>query len=196
VTKRLFDVVGALAGVLVTAPFMLLIALAIKLDSSGPVFYLGERIGRGGKPFRIYKFRSMVADAERLGSTATSHRDPRITRVGGFLRSYKLDEFPQLFNVLTGDMSLIGPRPEVVEHTSCYSEEEKHILTVQPGITDYSSLRFFHLGQMLGTEDANQVFIEKFRDEKNRLRLEYVRRQSFATDMHILWLTVVRLLAR
>jgi lipopolysaccharide/colanic/teichoic acid biosynthesis glycosyltransferase len=194
--KRAFDLVAAATGVVLVSPLLLLIAVLVKLDSPGPVIYLGPRIGKDGKPFNIYKFRSMVANAEQLGTTATAHLDPRITRVGRFIRRYKLDELPQLFNVLAGDMSFVGPRPEVEEHTSCYSEEEKGILSVKPGITDFSSIRFVNLNQLLGTENANQVFIEKYRAEKNRLRLEYVRKQSFASDMRILahtaWLIFTR----
>jgi lipopolysaccharide/colanic/teichoic acid biosynthesis glycosyltransferase len=194
--KRIFDLAAAATGIILVSPLLLLIAVFVKLDSPGPVLYLGTRIGKDGKPFKIYKFRSMVANAEQLGTTATAHLDPRITRVGRFIRHYKLDELPQLFNVLAGQMSFVGPRPEVKEHTSCYSEEERGILSVKPGITDYSSIRFVNLNQLLGTENANQVFIEKYRAEKNRLRLEYVRRQSFTTDLQILWMTFIRLLAR
>ncbi len=195
-TKRAFDLVAAVIGIVLVSPLLLLIAVLVKLDSPGPVLYLGTRIGKDGRPFRIYKFRSMVANAEQVGTTATAHLDPRITRVGQFIRHYKLDELPQLFNVLAGDMSLVGPRPEVEEHTSCYSEEERSILSVKPGITDLSSIRFVNLNQLLGTENANQVFIEKYRAEKNRLRLEYVRTQSFSSDFCILAYTVWLILTR
>jgi lipopolysaccharide/colanic/teichoic acid biosynthesis glycosyltransferase len=144
----------------------------------------------------MLKFRTMVVDAERIGGTATAHRDPRITRIGHFLRRCKLDELPQLINVLRGEMSLVGPRPEVLEHTSAYTAEENEILTVTPGITDFSSIRFINLGELLGSEDPNRVFIEKYRSTKNALRLEYVRRQSFSTDVKILLLTVRRLVWR
>jgi lipopolysaccharide/colanic/teichoic acid biosynthesis glycosyltransferase len=138
----------------------------------------------------------MVPDAERVGGTATAHRDPRITRVGHFLRHFKLDELPQLFNVLFGHMSLVGPRPEVEEHTSEYSAEERVILSVTPGITDYSSIRFINLNQLLGSEDPNRVFIEKYRSEKNRLRIQYVRTQSLVTDLKILFTTLSRIFVR
>ena len=153
------------------------------------MFYRGVRIGRFGRPFRIYKFRTMVPDAERSG-TATGHNDSRITTAGSWLRRYKLDELPQLINVLKGEMSLVGPRPEVEEHTSVYSAEEQLILTAIPGITDLSSMRFVRLGELLGTEDPNKVFIERYRAEKNRLRLEYVRTRSFWLDLKIIFLTL------
>jgi lipopolysaccharide/colanic/teichoic acid biosynthesis glycosyltransferase len=196
VIKRLFDVVAATAGLLLLWPVLLLIAIVIKLDSRGPVFYRGVRTGLNGRPFRIFKFRTMVPNAEQIGSTATARYDPRITRVGRVLRRYKVDEFPQLFNVLSGEMSFVGPRPEVEEHTSVYTDEEKAILSVKPGITDFASIHFRNLGEMLGDEDANAVFIEKYRGEKNRLRLEYVRKRSFLVDMKIIFETLFRVFVR
>jgi lipopolysaccharide/colanic/teichoic acid biosynthesis glycosyltransferase len=190
--KRLFDLSLTLVGLVLLAPVLAAIAVAIKLDSRGPIFYLGERVGLHGKKFRIYKFRTMCANAESLGTT-TADKDPRITRVGRFLRKYKLDELPQLVNVLKGEMSLVGPRPEVEEHTREYNEEEKLILTLLPGITDYSSLRFVNLGKVLGSEDAHQVFLTRYRAEKNQLRLKYVRNRSFRQDMRILLLTLLTL---
>jgi lipopolysaccharide/colanic/teichoic acid biosynthesis glycosyltransferase len=194
--KRAFDVVVSGLGLVTIAPLLLVIAALIKLDSPGPVFYRGERVGLFGRKFRIWKFRSMVPDAEARGSTATAHRDPRITRVGRLLRRHKLDELPQLLNVLVGEMSLVGPRPEVEEHTSVYTDEEKAILGVRPGITDYSSLRFIDLNELLGTEDPNRVFIEKYREEKNQLRLQYVRNQSFGEDLRIIARTLARIVWR
>ncbi|HYH09770.1 MAG TPA: sugar transferase [Thermoanaerobaculia bacterium] len=194
--KRLFDVTAAAAGLFFLGPLLLLIAAIVKLDSRGPVFYRGRRTGLHGRPFFIYKFRTMVPDAELRGSTATAHRDPRITRVGHLLRKYKLDEFPQLLNVLNGDMSIVGPRPEVEEHTSVYTPEEQVILTVRPGITDYSSIRFVNLGELLGSDDPNRVFIEKYRSEKNRLRIEYVQKQSFLEDLRIIFRTLMTVFGR
>ena len=128
------------------------------------------------------------------GSTATAHNDPRITRVGRFIRKYKIDELPQLINVLKGEMSIVGPRPEVEEHTSVYTDEEKFILTVLPGITDFSSIRFINLNELLGSEDANKVFKEKYREEKNKLRIKYVKERSFGVDMKIIFMTLARIL--
>jgi lipopolysaccharide/colanic/teichoic acid biosynthesis glycosyltransferase len=190
VLKRAFDVLVSAAGVLLLSPLLALIALVVRVDSKGPVLYRGVRIGLHGRPFRIFKFRTMVPDAERIGSTATAKEDPRITRVGNFLRRYKLDELPQLFNVVKGEMSIVGPRPEVEEHTSAYTAEEQIILSVRPGITDLASIRFRHLGELLGNEDANRVFIEKYRGEKNRLRIEYVKGQSFLSDLRIILKTI------
>ncbi|MGD0920905.1 MAG: sugar transferase [Terriglobia bacterium] len=190
--KRLFDLSAALVGMVVLAPLLAVMAVAIKLDSGGPVFYLGERVGLHGKTFSIFKFRTMCVDAERQGTT-TADNDPRVTRIGGFLRKYKLDELPQLVNVVRGEMSLVGPRPEVEEHTRAYDEEERLILTVLPGITDYSSVRFVNLGQVLGSENAHQVFVTRYRSEKNQLRLKYVRNRSFGEDMRILALTFLTL---
>lgn len=196
IAKRAFDVISASAGLLLLFPFFLVIALVIKLDSPGPVFFRGVRIGLDGRPFRIFKFRTMIQGAELNGATATAHRDPRITRAGKWLRPYKLDELPQLFNVLGGEMSIVGPRPEVEEHTLCYTESEKIILSVKPGITDDASIRFYNLNELLGSEDPNRVFIEKYRAEKNRLRVSYVQRRSFWGDLAIIARTFHRLLLR
>jgi lipopolysaccharide/colanic/teichoic acid biosynthesis glycosyltransferase len=167
------------------------VALLIKLDSPGPVFFRGLRIGQFGKPFRIFKFRTMVANAERIGGTSTSETDPRITRVGNFLRKYKIDELPQLINVLKSEMSLVGPRPEVEEYTRLYSPEEKAILGIRPGITDLSSVRFRQLNTILaGADDPDRYFAEDILPQKNQLRLEYVRRRCFSFDLKILLQTL------
>jgi len=142
--KRIFDLLAALTGFILLAPLLAAIAIAVKLDSDGPVLYLGERVGLHGQKFHICKFRMMCVGAEKHGTT-TAAADARITRTGRFIRKYKLDELPQLINVIKGDMSLVGPRPEVEEHTSAYNDEEKLILSVMPGITDYSSIRFVRL---------------------------------------------------
>ena len=194
--KRVFDLFSAALGLFLLVPLFLAIAVCIKLNSRGPVFYRGVRIGRHGRPFRIFKFRTMQPDAERVGSTSTGQNDPRITRVGRRLRPWKLDELPQLLNVLTGEMSIVGPRPEVEEHTSAYTAEEKIILSVLPGITDYASIRFFNLNELVGSEDPRRVFIEKYRAEKNSLRVAYVRNQSLWTDIRIIFLTFARIMTK
>jgi lipopolysaccharide/colanic/teichoic acid biosynthesis glycosyltransferase len=185
VWKRLFDLSLTIPAVVVLAPILLLLAAVVATDSRGPILYRGRRIGRWGRPFDVLKFRTMVPDAERR-STTTALNDPRITRVGGFLRRYKLDELPQLVNVIKGEMSLVGPRPEVEEHTREYTEAELTILAVLPGITDYSSIRFVDLSKALGQENAHEVFVTRIRPEKNRLRLQYVRNRSFVEDLRIL----------
>lgn len=192
--KRCFDLTAASLGLVVLGPFFLVIALLIKATSPGPVFYRGVRIGLHGKPFRIFKFRTMRPDAELVGSTSTGHNDPRITPIGRWLRPAKLDELPQLINVLKGEMSIVGPRPEVEEHTAEYSEEERVILSVLPGITDYASIQFYNLNELVGSEDPRRTFVEKYRAEKNRLRVFYVQNRSFKTDMALIYKTVVRIL--
>jgi lipopolysaccharide/colanic/teichoic acid biosynthesis glycosyltransferase len=193
--KRAFDFFFSLVGFVFLVPLFLVVGAAIKLDARGPVFYRSERIGRYGKPFRMWKFRTMYLNSECLGVT-TGENDPRVTRVGKFLRKYKIDELPQLINVLTGEMSLVGPRPEVHEHTSAYSGEEELILTVRPGITDYASVQFRNQDQWVGSEDPHRTFIEKIRPEKNRLRIAYVKRQSFFEDLKILFQTLLCVIGR
>lgn len=189
VCKRIFDLAAALAGLILSAPILVAIAIVTIVDSGLPVIYRGRRVGRYGKLFDIYKFRTMHVSAEASGTT-TAKNDPRITRIGGFLRRYKLDELPQLVNVLKGQMSMVGPRPEVEEHTSAYTDEEKLILTVLPGITDYSSIRFVNLGELLGSENPHELFVTRYRAEKNQLRLKYVQNRSFSEDIRIIVLTL------
>ena len=158
--KRIFDIVLAFFGLVLFAPLLLICALLIKLTSSGPVFYRGERIGLAGKAFRTLKFRTMVADAEKKGGSSTHEADARITGIGSFLRKFKLDELPQLLNVLAGDMSFVGPRPEVRKFVDMYTPEERMILTVRPGITDWSSIKFHNEGEIIaasGIADFNKL---------------------------------------
>jgi lipopolysaccharide/colanic/teichoic acid biosynthesis glycosyltransferase len=180
---------------MVLVPFFVIIMVFIKTTSKGPIFYFGERIGLNGKKFRILKFRTMIPDAELQGTT-TNINDPRVTRVGFFLRKYKLDELPQLINVIKGEMSLVGPRPEVEEHTNEYTEEEKLILTVRPGLTDYASIRFISLDEILGSENPHQVYVSGVRAEKNQLRMKYVNERSFFVDLKIIGLTFVSLMRK
>jgi lipopolysaccharide/colanic/teichoic acid biosynthesis glycosyltransferase len=195
VLKRAFDICASAAGLLLLSPLFLVVAVLIRLDSKGPVFYPSIRVGQNGCTFRMWKFRTMYMNSESRGITTGKH-DPRITRVGAYLRKYKIDELPQLLNVLQGDMSFVGPRPEFEQHTSAYREDEKLILTVRPGITDYASLRFQNLGDLLHTEDPHRVYLEKFHQEKNQLRIAYVRKQSMGEDFRILFRTLARVIAR
>lgn len=189
--KRLFDLVLSLLGIAVVSPILLILAALIKLDSAGPVFYRGIRVGRSGRLFKIFKFRTMVVNADKIGGPSTSADDPRITRVGAFLRKYKLDELPQLMNVLKGDMSFVGPRPEVVDEVRLYSHEERELLGVRPGITDWASIRFRNEGEILrGSADPHEAYREKIRPEKIRLGLEYVRNQSLLVDCKIIFKTL------
>lgn len=194
--KRFFDICASACGIVLLFPLLALIAAAIRLESKGPVFYRGVRTGRQGRPFRIYKFRSMVVNAEVVGGTTTRESDPRITKIGAFLRKYKLDELPQLFNVFKGEMSFVGPRPEVAEYTDQYTEEERAILSVRPGITDFSSMEFSDLQAYVGSGDADEVFRRDILPRKNALRLKYVRERSFWVDLKILFQTVGIVLAK
>ncbi len=189
--KGVFDFFLSLLGLTLLSPILIIISIKIKSEDDGTVFYRGERVGLHGKPFRIFKFRTMVVDAEKMGASSTSDDDLRITRIGRFLRKYKLDELPQLINVLVGDMSLVGPRPEVKKFTDLYTDEEKVILTVRPGITDWASLWNPDEGELLkGSLDPDKDYLEKIRPEKIRLQLKYVRERSFWTDIKIIFLTI------
>ena len=195
--KRTFDVFCAGAALLVFAPALVALAFTIKVTSSGPVFYRGLRVGRGGVPFRIFKFRSMVVNAETIGGSSTADDDPRITGVGRFLRKTKLDELPQLLNVLIGDMSVVGPRPEVRHYVDMYTEEEKAILTVRPGITDWASLWNPDEGAVLaGSDDPERDYLEKIRPQKLKWQLEYVRRRSLWIDLRIIAQTIRAVVGR
>lgn len=192
--KRLFDIAGSLTGLILLSPLFIAIALMIKRDSPGPVFYRGERIGKAGKPFRMYKFRTMVVNADRIGGPSTAADDPRLTKTSGFLKKYQLDELPQLINVFRGEMSLVGPRPEVAVYVNMFTEEEKEILSVLPGMTDYASLWNFHEGDVLkGSADPEKAYMEKIRPEKIRLQLKYVRERSFWVDCIITLKTLLKL---
>lgn len=196
--KRAFDFILSLTGLIILSPFLLLIAMAIKLESKGPVFYRGIRVGRYGKPFRIYKFRSMIQDAEKLGAASTSSADMRITRCGKYIRKFKLDEFSQLINVLIGDMSLVGPRPEVQKFVDMYTEEEKMILTLRPGITDWSSIKFHNEGEIIeasGIEDADEAYVKLIRPEKLLLQLKYAREHNMWIDISIIISTLLTILS-
>ncbi len=185
--KRLFDIVFATAGFAAIAPVLAILAIWIKLDSKGPVFYRGRRAGQFGRPFLIFKLRTMVENAEQLGGAETPTDDPRITGAGRFLRQYKLDEFSQLINVLKGDMSLVGPRPEVLDEVARYTEQEREVLRVRPGITDWASLKFHHEGEILrGNPDPHRAYHEKIRPEKMRLQMQYVQSHSLFTDLLII----------
>lgn len=189
--KRLFDIVFSLTGLIMLSPFFLWIGWRIRFEDGGETFYRGERIGLHGKPFRIFKFRTMVVDAERLGGSSTANEDHRITRIGKFLRKYKLDELPQLIDVVLGDMSIVGPRPEVKKFTDLYTDEEKALLTIRPGITDWASLWNPDEGALLkGSADPDKDYLEKIRPEKIRLQLKYVRERSFWVDLKIIFMTL------
>jgi len=195
--KRVLDLAVAMLGLTALAPLLAILAVAVKLESPGPVFYRGRRVGRHGKPFRMFKFRSMVVNADRIGGSSTADSDPLITRVGRFLRKYKLDELPQLINVLKGEMSFVGPRPEVQQYVDLYTPEEQLILTVRPGITDWATLSNADEGAVLaGSPDPDKTYLEEIRPEKVRLQLEYVKHQSMSTDMVIVGRTIATICSR
>jgi len=194
--KRIMDFCISAAGLLFLSPVLFFIAWKIKSQDGGPVFYRGVRVGLHGKPFLIYKFRTMVVNADKIGGPSTADDDPRITGVGKFLRKNKLDELPQLINVFKGEMSIVGPRPEVKQYVDMFSEDEKAILTVRPGITDWASIWNSDEGAVLaGSADAEKAYMEKIRPEKIRLQLKYVREHSLWVDLKIIFETI-RTLAR
>jgi lipopolysaccharide/colanic/teichoic acid biosynthesis glycosyltransferase len=187
VLKRAMDLVVGSAALVVFSPAIAFTALRIKREDGGPVFYRAPRVGKDGKPFRMFKFRTMVVNADRIGGPSTAADDPRLTRVGHSIRKYKLDEIPQLINVVLGEMSLVGPRPEIQHYVDMYSPEERQLLSVRPGITDWASIRYRNEGEiLLGASDPEAAYMEKIRPGKIRLGLEYVQRQSLLTDIKIL----------
>lgn len=193
--KRAFDVVLSLTGLILVSPVILVIAIFVKLTSPGPVMYKGVRVGRYGKPFRILKFRSMVVDAEKRGGSATAGDDPRLTSTGRFLRSYKLDELPQLWNVFVGDMSFVGPRPEVQKYVDRYSEKERAVLALRPGITDWASIWNSNEAAVLeGSSDPEKAYEELILPTKLALQQKYLHEHSCFTDVRILFHTFAKLL--
>jgi lipopolysaccharide/colanic/teichoic acid biosynthesis glycosyltransferase len=196
VTKRLFDLCASGTGLLMLLPLFLIISVAIKLDSRGPVFFRQERVGWYGKPFRIHKFRTMVVEAEMHGMQITVGADPRVTRVGAFLRRNKLDELPQLIDVLLGTMSLVGPRPEVPRYVACYPDEVRDlVLSVRPGITDRASIEFKNENEILGNaEDPQKAYIEQVLPIKLNYYLDYAKNRSLVGDIRIIFSTLVAIL--
>jgi len=195
--KRLFDIGLTLTSLVVLSPVIIVIAVLIKITDSGPVFYRGVRVGRGNRPFIMLKFRTMVANADKIGVSSTALDDPRITSIGRFLRRYKLDELPQLFNVLVGEMSFVGPRPEIQKFVDLFTEEESAILSVPPGITDWASLWNSDEGAILaGSPDPDRDYLVKIRPIKIRFQLEYVKKRSFLVDMGILIRTGIAVLSK
>lgn len=197
VAKRFFDVIFAMTALILLAPIMVFVALGIRLTSRGPVLYRGLRVGRNGENFRMLKFRTMIVDAEAMGGYCVGEDDSRITSLGRWLRKYKLDELPQLINVLRGHMSAVGPRPEVRKYVDLYTDEEQLILAVRPGITDWATLWDSDEGAILsGQPDPERTYVELIRPEKLRLQMKYVREQSMWADLKILIATIGLVLTR
>lgn len=195
--KRFFDIMLSLFGLIIISPVLIFLGLLIKGEDGGPIFYRGVRVGRYGKLFKIFKFRTMVVGAEKLGGPSTANDDPRITRAGRLIRKYKLDEVPQLINVFKGEMSLVGPRPEVQHYVDMFTEKERAILTVRPGITDWASLWNPDEGRILsGSPDPERTYMEEIRPTKLRLQLKYVRERSFFVDLGIILKTVATVISK
>ena len=188
--KRVFDILASGVGLLLLSPLFLLVAVWIKLDSPGPVFYRQVRVGRYNHDFRIFKFRSMRIGSDKGSLVTIGGRDPRVTRSGYFIRKFKIDELPQLINVFIGDMSLVGPRPEVRHYVDYWTKEQLHVLYVRPGITDPASIKFRNENELLEkAEDPEKYYIEVIMQEKLRLYLEYVEKQSFWYDLKLIFQT-------
>lgn len=186
--KRLFDIIASGLGLIVLSPLFAVLAVWIKADSKGPVFYRQTRVGRNSKDFRLYKFRSMRPDSDRLGLITVGGHDPRVTRSGYYIRKYKLDEFPQLINVFIGDMSLVGPRPEVRKYVDMYTPEQMHVLDVRPGITSLASIRYRNENDILAAaENPDRCYIERVMPEKLAIDLEYVSKANLWTDIKLIF---------
>lgn len=188
---RFFDFFFTVLGLIILSPLFLIVAIWIKLDSNGPVFYKQTRVGRNNKDFKLLKFRSMVTDADKKGLITVGGRDPRVTQSGYFIRKYKLDELPQLLNVLIGDMSLVGPRPEVRKYVDLYNETQRKVLSVKPGITDYASIEYIDENEILGkAENPENVYIEQIMPEKIKYNMKYIQNRSVKEYFKIIFLTI------
>lgn len=194
--KRFFDLVASGLGLLVLSPLFLILAVWIKCDSKGPVFYRQVRVGRNNRDFRLYKFRSMRVGSDKRGLITIGGHDPRVTRSGYYIRRYKLDELPQLINVFVGDMSLVGPRPEVRKYVDLYTPEQIHVLDVRPGITDLASIRYRNENELLEqVDDPERYYVDEIMQDKLRINLEYVAHHSFTTDILLIINTFCKILS-
>ena len=191
---RFFDFILSLVGLVVLAPIFIVLVIWIKIDSKGPVFYKQVRVGQNGINFGLFKFRSMVVDADKKGLITVGGRDPRITRSGYFIRKYKLDELPQLINVLLGDMSLVGPRPEVRKYVDLYTDEQQKVLSVKPGITDYASIEYMDENEVLGkSSDPEKTYIEEIMPEKIKYNMKYIQNKNVSEYFKIIFLTLLKI---
>lgn len=188
--KRLFDIILSTFGLIVFSPILIIIAIGIKLDSKGPVFYRQTRVGKYSEDFKIFKFRTMHVNADKMGLLTVGDRDPRVTKVGYGLRKYKLDELPQLINVFIGEMSFVGPRPEVRKYVDLYSESDAEILKVKPGITDYASIKYRDEAELIKAADnPEKTYIEEIMPEKIKLNKIYIENHGIITDLKIIFKT-------
>jgi lipopolysaccharide/colanic/teichoic acid biosynthesis glycosyltransferase len=193
--KRLFDIIFSLFGLIILSPLLILISILIFFNSGFKVFYFQNRVGQGGKDFKLFKFRTMHLGADKKGLLTIGGRDPRVTSIGYYLRKYKLDELPQLLNVLIGNMSLVGPRPEMKKYVEMYNLEQQGVLSVKPGITDYASIVFSNENELLSrADDPEFYYIKEIMPQKLRLNLQYIKDQSFFTDVKIIFKTIAKIL--
>ncbi len=191
---RFFDFILSLVGLVVLAPIFIILAIWIKIDSKGPIFYKQVRVGQNGIDFGLFKFRSMIVDADKNGLITVGGQDPRITRSGYFIRKYKLDELPQLINVLLGDMSLVGPRPEVRKYVDLYTDEQQKVLSVKPGITDYASIEYMDENEILGkSSDPEKTYIEEIMTEKIKYNIKYIQNKNVSEYFKIIFLTLLKI---
>ncbi len=192
--KRLFDIVCSLTGIIVLIPFFTIISILVIVNSGFPVFYFQIRVGKNSEKFRLIKFRTMYMNADKKGLLTVGGRDPRVTAIGYFLRKYKIDELPQLFNVLVGSMSLVGPRPEVLKYVELYNAEQLKVLYVKPGITDLASLEFINENELLAQSlNPEETYIQTIMPQKLALNLKYIDEQSFITDIKIICNTLLKI---
>lgn len=197
VCKRAFDFMASLLGLLILSPILLITAIFIKIDSRGPIFFKQKRVGKNKETFEIYKFRTMVTDAEKMGKQITVGNDRRITRIGKVIRKCKLDELPQLINVLKGEMSLVGPRPEVPRYVELYDEYQEQILLVKPGITDYASIKFINENEILGaSSDPEEEYIKEIMPNKIELNMQYINNFSIFEDIRLILKTILYIVIR
>lgn len=191
---RFFDILFSAIGLILLSPLFVLLAICIKLDSKGTVFYRQTRVGQNSIDFRIYKFRSMCSGADKKSLITIGQKDARVTRVGSFIRKYKLDELPQLINVFIGDMSLVGPRPEVRKYVGLYTEEQKKVLSVRPGITDYASIEYVDENTLLGqSQNPEKTYIEQVMPDKIRYNMKYINHQTVGEYFKIIFLTIYKI---
>ena len=192
---RLLDIVLSLLGLIFLLPIFLILAVWMKFDSQGSIFFRQIRVGKDGRDFRIYKFRTMIVNAEKMGIITIGERDPRITNSGYFLRKYKLDELPQLINVLKGEMSFVGPRPEVRKYVEMYNQEQLKILTVKPGITDYASIEYINEDEILGKSlDPEKTYIEEIMPQKIKYNMKYINNKTVIEYFKIIFLTIIKII--
>lgn len=192
--KRVFDILASLAGIIILSPFFLIICLLMIVSCGFPVFYLQTRVGLKGRDFKLFKFRTMHKDSDKKGLLTVGGRDPRVTAIGYYLRKYKLDELPQLFNVLLGTMSLVGPRPEVRKYVDMYTKEQQQVLSVKPGITDFASLEYINENELLAqSANPEQTYIQEIMPAKLALNMKYIQQQGLGVDLKIIFNTIARI---